>query len=153
MPRTTLLRWTLIGLFGFLLIGCAARPAIEEPTFRITNVQPMALGLGEQTWRLTLRIDNPNSIALPVRALRYQVSLADMDFASGSKTDGFTIAARDSTSLDLDVTTHLVQSLPRLMGLLDGSQPSLAYRLSGDVQYGRFLRGTREFTQEGRLQL
>ncbi|MCK8515103.1 LEA type 2 family protein [Methylonatrum kenyense] len=151
MPRTTLLRWTLLCLVGFILVGCAARPALEEPTFRVTNIQPMTLGLGEQTWRLTLRIDNPNNVALPVRALRYQVSLADMDFASGNKTDGFTIAARDSTSLDLDVTTHLVQSLPRLMQLLDGSQPSLGYRLSGDVEYGRFLRGTREFTQEGRL--
>ncbi len=153
MPTRLALRLTPILVLLFLLAGCAMQPRFEEPTFRVTAVEPLALGLGEQQWRLRLRIDNPNSVALPVRALRYHMSLADMDFASGTKADGFTIAANESTVLDLDVTTHLIQSLPRFISLLDGSASDVTYRLTGDVEYGRFFRGTRQFTQEGRLQL
>ena len=153
MTAYRMFRLTSLALIMFLLIGCAMQPRFEEPTFRVTGVEPVALGLGEQQWRLTLRIDNPNNVALPVRALRYRMSLADTDFASGTKADGFTIAANDSTVLDLDVTTHLIQSLPRFMALLDGSASDVAYRLTGDVEYGRFFRGTRQFNQEGRLRL
>lgn len=136
------------------MAGCAIpRTDLEDPTFRLAAVEPLAMGLFEQRFRLTIRVDNPNDLSLPVRSMRYQLMLADVDFASGLTSRSFTLPARDSTTFEVDVTTNLADSLPRLMRLMDRQRSSLDYSLTGDVEYGRFIRGQRPFEQKGRLQL
>lgn len=134
--------------------GCAlTRPDLEDPTFRLAGVEPLAMGLFEQRFRLTIRVDNPNDLSLPIRTMRYQLELAGLDFASGMTSDGFTLPARDSTTFEVDVITNLADSLPRLLRLVNDQRDSLDYALRGKVEYGRFIRGERPFEQKGTLQL
>jgi len=141
-------------LLFFVLAACASpRQALQDPTFRLVGVEPVALGVLEQQFRLTIRVDNPNDQALPVRSVRYKLQLAEVDFASGLTSNGFTLPARDSTTFDVEVSTDLLTSLPKLLHLLDARTEAVSYALSGDVEYGRFIRGSRSFEQTGELRL
>lgn len=153
--RTT---FTLTSLFlAIVLLGLAAcaglRPELEEPEFRLTRVEPIRLGVLEQRFRLTFAVDNPNSVSLPVRTLNYQVQVAGMDFAKGFSSEGFTIPARNTGEFTVEASTNLMESLPRLIELVRAGERQLAYKLDGEVEYGRFFRGTRTFDQTGTVRL
>ena len=143
----------LLGVLFMLMTACAARHDLEDPTFRLAGVEPLTIGLLEQQFRLTIRVDNPNNVSLPVRSMRYQLELANVDFASGMTPRSFNLPARDSTTFEVDVTTNLMESLPRLISKLDSGRQSLDYTLKGEVEYGRFFRGKRPFEQKGELRL
>ena len=126
---------------------------VQEPEVRLSKVELTRLGLTEQDFRLTLAVDNPNSFSLPVRRLRYDVELAGIPFASGVTDDGLEIAADGTSEIQLGINTNLLTSVPELFNLIRDGRRSFDYNLSGEVEYGRILRGSRPFEQSGRVEL
>lgn len=152
--RTRFATLVSVSLIALMLAGCAAlQPELEDPEFRLSKVEPVSLGLVEQRFRLTISVTNPNSVALPVRQIRYDVQVAGMDFATGLSGERFTIPARDTGEFTVEATTNLMESLPRLISLVRGGERRLAYELSGEVEYGRFFRGKQPFSRKGMVQL
>ncbi|MCC5809156.1 MAG: LEA type 2 family protein [Ectothiorhodospiraceae bacterium] len=141
-------------LIGLLMAGCSSmQPQLEDPEFRLSKVEPLSLGLLEQRFRLTISVVNPNSVALPVRHVSYDVQVAGMDFASGMSNERFTIPARDTGDFTVEATTNLMESLPKLLSMVRAGERRLPYELNGEVEYGRFFRGMQPFSRKGNVQL
>ena len=148
------LRLGLVALTTALLAACSVfQPDLEEPEFRLEQVKILHLGVGEQRFALTLAVDNPNRQSLQVRELRYAVTLGGLDFAQGETSRGFTLAGQDTTEVELEARTQLLGSLPELARMASSGQRSFDYRLEGEVDYGRFFRGTRDFDRTGSVRL
>src|SRR5690554_1480684 len=75
----------LLLLIGLLTLnGCAVfNRSYIEPEVTLTNVEMLKANLWEQSFRLRLRVDNPNDRNLPIRGMHYQVHLNDMRLATG----------------------------------------------------------------------
>ncbi|MCC5859848.1 MAG: LEA type 2 family protein [Ectothiorhodospiraceae bacterium] len=149
----SLIAWMLVLALAGVSACSVPQRELQEPEFRLTRVEPLQLGLLEQRFRLTFAVDNPNSVSLPVRTLNYRVSVGGMDFAEGFSAEAFTIPARDTGEFSVEARTNLMDSLPRLLDQVRAGERRLDYRLDGEVEYGRFFRGKRDFQQTGTVRL
>lgn len=126
---------------GFIMLAlCAALCAcgslgrvVDPPRVTLTNVALVQANLLEQRYRLTLRVQNPNSMAIPIRGLDYAVKLSGIDFASGTTPNGFTLAALGEDTVDIDVSTNLLDSARQIYTLLRQKPDNLDYQLSGKI--------------------
>ena len=117
-----------------LLSGCSSlSKLVDPPTVSLTNVSLVQAGLLEQRYRLTLRIQNPNSIAIPVRGMDYAVKLAGVNFAQGVTPNGFRIPALGEDLVDIDVTTNLLSSALQIYTIFKQQPETIDYQLSGKI--------------------
>jgi LEA14-like dessication related protein len=153
-PRSRLASVAVLSLFWLFATGCAGlRPNIEAPQVRLAQVQLLSAGLLEQRFRLMLRVNNPNDIAVPIKGIQYAVRLADADFASGSTPKAFRIPALGEELVAVDVSTNLLASAQHLMTYLQSGPSSMNYELSGKVQVDLPLIGGIPFAQSGQVPL
>lgn len=151
--------YRVLAVFAFLVVivsvsGCATlQQQIQQPTVRLENLAFLGGDLREQRYGITLEVDNPNGIPLPVRALNYSLSLAGRDFASGMTRDAFSIPARGREQIQLEVRTNLVDSFSHLRALLSGGARSFDYNMSGDIQIDLPLVEPIPFSRSGEIQL
>jgi len=145
----------VIALSVIALAGCSLVqvPDIKDPEFRLEKIQVRELGLNAQRFVLTLAVDNPNRQSLPVRELSYRLRVGGLDFAEGHSQKAFTLAGEQTTTVDIEARTQLFGSLPQLSRMIGGGQRSFDYEISGDVEYGRFLRGSRSFERAGSVRI
>ena len=141
--------WVL-GLLG-LLSACAGlteRP--EPPQVSLANINIMELGIFEQRYGLRLRIQNPNSFALPLAGMSYQLYINGESFAHGVSSDRVTIPAFGENVVDVDVVSSLTQLAKQLTDLGAQARPSVKYRLEGKVKLDNFV-GNIPFNYEGEV--
>jgi LEA14-like dessication related protein len=146
MPLRTLL------LILPLLAACAALPPTEPPRVSLSGLEPLDMTLFEQRFRLFLRVQNPNSRALPVRGLSFTVFVNERELASGVASDIAAIPAFGEAVIPVDVTSTLLHLLDQLRGLETHPGQGLRYRLQGRL----YLRGLPQglaFDEAGRIEL
>ncbi len=115
-----------------LLAGCAGalkRP--EPPIVTVADIRMGESGLMEQRFLVTLRLQNPNDFALPLRGLRYDLKLNGQDFARGVSPAAVTVPPYGEQTLQVTVTSNLL-SLFRQLKSLSGGGP-LRYSLAGSI--------------------
>ena len=123
-----------------LLAGCATAgfQNLETPHVTLSNVQPMdSMGVFEQHYDVTLRIQNPNNVDLPIDGLNYKVILNDREFARGVSRDRVVIPALGDEIIHVTVTNSpfdWVKQIDRLNST-PNIQPS--YKIEGTL----FLQG------------
>ena len=68
---------TLLLVITTLLSGCSTwvSSRFQDPQVQVLSVEVVRAKLVEQEFLLKIRIDNPNSVSLPVRSLNYSVTL------------------------------------------------------------------------------
>jgi len=137
-------------LAAVIVGGCSTLArSIESPTLSLSQVKMLESNLLEQRYRLTLRVQNPNAIALPVKGMNYSVKFADVDFASGVTPSAFRIPANGEQLVDIDVSTNLLRSAQQLMRYLQNDHDSLDYQLSGSIQVDLPFVGAVPFNKSG----
>lgn len=141
-------RHALLVLAAGLLAACAAlRP--EPPEVRLADVAIERIGLFEQTYRLGLRLRNPNARTLRIESLTFDLALAGRPFADGVSTDGVEIAAGGEERIELEVRSDPGRMLDVLQAFAEGER-DLPYRLEGEARLGG--RGVEvPFAREGQL--
>ncbi len=123
-----------IAVLALSLSACAGLPtSVEAPSVSLERVALDQATVIEQRYTLTLRVENPNAIGVPIRGLSYAVSLGGADFASDTTPQPFTVPAQDATLIDVGVTTNLLQTARQLMTFLAGKPEAIDYSLSGEV--------------------
>ena len=144
-------RTLLIALFALAgSTGCNTLLAsVEPPELALSDVQMLSSSLLEQRYRLTLRVNNPNGVALPISGVSYAVKFAGVDFASGVTPNAFRIPARGEHLVDIDVSTNLLRTAQQLMTVLRSGPDSLPYEISGSVDVDLPLVGAVPFSQTG----
>lgn len=154
-------RFTLhvLGMFTALLVlaglsGCSTlQSQFQQPTVKLANVVLLEAGLLQQTYGITLQVDNPNGFSLPIKGVNYNVRLAGQDFASGLTPNGFTIPANGSDQVQVEVRTNLLESIGHLSRMLSGGPQDIDYEMSGDIQVNLPLIGAIPFNRSGTIPL
>ena len=143
-------RSILLLLAAGLLAACATfRP--EPPEVRLADVGIERIGLFEQTYRLGLRLRNPNDRALAIESLTFDLSLAGRPFADGVSADGVDIPAGGEARVELEVRSDLGRVLDVLQAFAEGER-DLPYRLEGEARLGGLGLAV-PFERDGRLAL
>jgi len=105
----------------------------QAPYVSLSDLQVREIGLFEQRYRLKLRIQNPNSFALPISGMNYQLHINGKKFAGGVSRQPVTIPAFGEALADVDVISDVGSLLQQFSGLTSGHVQKVSYRLSGSI--------------------
>ena len=128
-----------------------ARRYIKTPEIQVVGIQLIEGGLLEQHYRVKLRLDNPNRIALPVKVFRYRVELVGERFLKGQTEAPFRIPARGATEFEVNARTSLVRLGRSLVNLLMRPYSGIDYRISGDIDLGLPMLRSVPFSHRGNV--
>ena len=124
----------LIGaLAPLLLFGCATLAGLDKaPRVTLVTLAPVEVQILEQRYLATVRIQNPNPVALPITGLDYTISINGADFASGVSAQRVTVPAYGEKTLELGVSSTIVTLFEQLrrFGSADGR---VRYAISGSL--------------------
>ncbi len=130
--RATAIKYCVVAtLLALFLNGCATM-RLETPQLSITNIEPAGSGQGA-LFTLRLQLINPNSVALPIKGMSYQVSINGVDLLRGASGDIPSIPAYGTSEFTVPVTANLLAA-PRLFMLLSNtSTQQLDYAITAKV--------------------
>ena len=147
-------RLLLIPALLMLLSGCSVlRGQLETPQVSLSNVSLVNAGLIEQTFRLTLRVRNPNDVPIPVKGLDYSVRLSGNDFARGLTPRDFTLPAGGEELVDVDVTTNLLDVGRQLLSIIESQQSNVDYEVTGKLRVDLPFVNSLPFSRSGTVNL
>ena len=129
-PQRTL---TVVALAASLLVAACASgpPSIAAPEVNLESVRVTRIVDGKAEVLVGLRLYNPNAMALPVKALDYEITLDKRPAASGRTLRVDTLPAGGEGKVDLAGRVDVGAVATALMAL--GSQLPVAYTLTGTV--------------------
>lgn len=131
--------------------GCAVfGQGYTKPEIQLANLEMLQSNLWEQSFRLRLRVDNPNDRSLPVRGMHYRVYLNDSRLATGVTNQPFDVPAYGSEYFELDVRSNLWRHLGDLIKLVERQQP-VSYRIEGHISTGIFWARKLNLQEHGTL--
>lgn len=149
MRSTGLTLLLLISLCA--LNGCAVfNRSYTEPEVTLANVEMLKSNLWEQSFRLRMRVDNPNDRNLPIRGMHYQVYLNDMRLATGVTDNHFNVPAYGSEYFDLTVRSNIWRHLRDLLSMVEHQHP-IDYRIDGHIRTGLFWAPRLTLSERGTL--
>lgn len=125
---------SFLSLTGILLIqGCATMKDFEPPSVNIASVRLQDATLLEQRYRLQLRIQNPNTVELPIDGLSYEVEINGKPFAKGLSNRAVTVPGYGSELMEVEGTSTLFDVLRQLADLQKGHAKAVQYHLKGKL--------------------
>ena len=121
-------------ILGALLTGCATMYGLSEaPRVSLVSVAPVSFQLFEQRFRVTLRVQNPNSQAITIRGLDYEIVVNERSFAQGVSGKPLTVPAYSENFAEVEVVSTLQRVMEQLEELTSRGKPSIDYAISGHV--------------------
>ena len=121
-------------ILGAVLTGCATMAGLSEaPRVSLVSITPMGFQLFEQRFRVTLRVQNPNSQAITIRGLDYEIVVNEKPFAQGVSGKPLTVPAYGENSAQVEVVSTLQRILEQLDELSNRDKPTIDYAISGHV--------------------
>ena len=141
-------------LLAVMVSGCASVGRnIETPRLALIGLTLYDIGLLEQRFGLTFRVQNPNSIVLPIQGVSLALEVDGETFARGVSAERFRVPAYGESEFTMVVSTNLVRSATRLGHLLDPATEAVGYKVEGKVDIDLPLVGALRFDDEGRVPL
>lgn len=122
--------------FALLLAGCAAlQSALETPHVTLNNLQVLDMTLLEQRYAVTLRVQNPNPIPLPITGMNFRLDINDTELGRGVSGAAVTVPAYGEQLVKINLVSNLMRVFNQIRTLESGKSkgPSLRYRLSGGL--------------------
>jgi len=139
-------------LLGLLVAGCTSlAPHFEHPRLSVAGLEAKGISLTEQRFRVQMRVQNPNGIALPVRSITCRIELEGDAVGEATSSTPFTVPAHGAGDFDLDLRTSLASTVLRLLPHLHDSSYPLHYRLVGTVATDLPFAGKIPFEEKGEL--
>ena len=122
-------------ILGAVLAGCATMVGLSEaPRVSLVSITPVDFQLFEQRFRVTLRVQNPNSRAITIRGLDYEIVVNERSFAQGVSGKPLTVPAYGENSAEVEVVSTLQRVLEQLEELTKRDRPSIDYKIRGHVR-------------------
>lgn len=133
-----------------VLTGCSAigKQLIEKPKVSLKSVNLKEVGAQGATVVFGIEVDNPNSIALKVDALRYDVEIGGKALASGRLEEAASVPAKDKAVVLVPVPVKYADVFSSLGSFLSDGKSQ--YRVRGEATFGIF---DIPFDQTGELKL
>ena len=130
-----LLRPLVLLLLVFGISACAAlQQSIKQPEVRVSQVDIVRVSLTDMDLGIVLGIDNPNPFGIALAGLNYRLEIAQRPVIQGRSDQRVKLAAGGKSRVSLPLSLHYSDMADGLEALL--SQESIAYRLSGDLNFG-----------------
>lgn len=124
------------------LMSCSSLSSfVEKPQLSIADFQMTQANIFQQTFSVRLKVDNPNSFALPILGMNYGLSISGIDVTQGTSNKGVRVPANGTDYLEVDFNTNLLKTLPDLKDLITTGGKNLSYNFKGDVNLdNRFIK-------------
>ena len=133
------------------LVGCAGVPRnLEKPEISFVGIRAIEADFFEQRLEVRMRVQNPNSIELPVNGLDVDVELADEPFAHGVSAREFVVPARGEAEFDMIVTANAANAILKIVGG-DRQGKDVGYKLKGKLSTRIGMLRTIPFEESGTL--
>lgn len=140
---------------AWLLSACASvGNPVRTPEVSLRAVQMTEFSLSSQTFLLSFDVINPNPFALPVRTVKYAVSLDGQSFASGNAAGNFSVPASGDGTFSISASLDLLHTAPKLLSIVRaGARRDIPYEIKGqlgvDIPFARPV----SFSHSGEIRL
>ena len=121
-----------------LLVSLAACAGIrpEPPEVQLAGLEITDVSLSHANFLATLRLFNPNGVALDVRGLKFTLFLNEIRVATGQTAKAFTLGAEQSGEAALRLSSSFLDLL-QLSRNMEG-RDEITFRLAGEVRIGGY---------------
>jgi len=144
----------VLALLGGVQLGCAsASRDFAAPRITVENVVALSSSAGQQRFRVSLAVDNPNTEPLPIKDLEFKLRLADQGILDGRLVAPVTVAALDRQTLTLELSSDIISSLSRLLSFVQGPANALPYEIYGTLTLDRAFKEPIVFSARGQVPL
>lgn len=146
----------LLLLLPLLLVtGCSTMGLddFDEPEVELVGLEPLPSQGMEARFLVRLRIVNPNSTALDIDGMAYEVYLRDSRILSGVSNQALAIPAFSEETAELEVAAGMLASLALLRDFMTNPPDAgIPYTLKAKLSRGG-LGGTIRVSREGVIDL
>jgi len=147
-------KYAVLILSTVLLTGCSSLSGlIDKPQLSVADFKLTQANLLQQSFKIRMKVDNPNSFSIPVLGLNYGLSIAGVDITQGTTNQGVRIPANGTDYLEIDFSTNLLKTLPDLKDVILSGGKSLSYNLTGDVNLDNPIISKLPFSKTGQFDL
>lgn len=144
----------IAGLLVLALSACSLlRPQFEQPTVSVVGIELRSGNLLQQNFQVKLHVQNPNSQALPVRNLRFTLSVEGDAVADGLNDRAFVVPAHGESDFDVNISANLAVVILKLAGKRQSHANSIAYDVNGAASVDLPFLSNIPFHQSGILPL
>jgi LEA14-like dessication related protein len=150
-PRRILHVCIGLGLVVWLM-ACATVPSIESPRVSVVALQPVEVTPLEQTYRIRVRLQNPNDHDLDVTGLSYKLEVNRAPLLEGVSGAAFTVPRYSEAVVDVSGVSTFFGFIRQIQALEQQAKPEVIYKLTGKISI-RNRVGTLPFEYEGTLTL
>lgn len=126
-PVLTLLTLILLSLTILNLSSCATLH-LEKPYVSLVNFSPRPINGFEAAFDITLKVKNPNSVALPLSGMTYEIALNGESLLKGATGNLPTIPAYGEDEIQLSISTSLLSAPKILLSLLNKPSTDIRYQ-------------------------
>ena len=144
--------WVSLGALA--LAACSSVPrSVAPPEVELVGLSLLEATPDGQRFRVSLLLDNPNDIELPVQSIRFNARLGGEGILSGESLAPLDLPARGRETLRLEVQTDLVSSVSRLLALVQGPGDAVPYEINGRLTLSGRTARSLPFSQSGSVPL
>ncbi len=141
-------------MLALALSACSLlRPQFEQPTVSVVGIELRSGNLLQQTFAVKLHVQNPNDQALPVRNLRFTLSVDGDAVADGRSDRAFVVPGRGELDFDMNITANLAVVILKMAGKRQAHADSIAYEVTGAASVDLPFMSNIPFHQSGILPL
>ena len=142
-------------LFLVLLIsGCATlAPSYEEPSLTVTSFKLLPAKGFEQPFAIGLKLINPNSTALNINGMSYQLKVEGHKLSQGVTRDIPLTPAYGESEFKVIVSTNLFSGLKLLQDVMQNPRDTVSYELVAKLDVGWTWLPKLTVTQAGQISL
>lgn len=133
--------------------GCAGTGKISEPPYiTLSNINLLNMGVFEQRYRIRMRIQNPNDVAIPIDGMSYHIFINDKDFARGVSNKSVIIPEFGEEVVEIEAVSDMTSILRQFQEFTAGGIQKVSYRLTGKARLANRMRKL-PFEYKGELDL
>ena len=149
------MRWAFVVCVSAVMAGCFGLSTdLRAPRLTVVAASMTSADVFSQQFRVRIRAENPNSMALPIKSIDYELFLEGYSFAEGISDASFVVPANGDKEFDLTVRTNFVSSIGRLLSRLTGdSRTTIQYSFVGSVVADMAFSPKLKFSETGTVDL
>lgn len=150
--RVTRLPHALLFLGALCFSGCASLPTSDPLTVTVAGIAPLPGEGLELRLAVTVRVQNPNDVAVEYTGAALSLDLNGRNLASGVSDRVGTVPRYGETTFTVPVTISAFDMMRQVFGFMEAdTRGEVRYRVRGKLEGGWF--GTRRFSSEGSMRL
>jgi LEA14-like dessication related protein len=146
-----MVQWLTL-LCAAALAGCASLPRTDPLTVAVANIEPLPGEGLELRLAVTVRVQNPNDVAVEYTGAALALDLNGRRLASGVSDRVGTVPRYGEAIFTIPVTISAFDMMRQVFGFMEAdASGEVRYRVRGKLEGGWL--GTRRFSNEGTMRL